>query len=295
MGRTFNVRVDCMQNPEKVQEAMQVIRDAQSTSKTPRVGLVFGTGLSGAASALDAEDSVLYEDITGFPKSTVHSHHGRLVLGTLAGVPVAALLGRFHLYEGYTAGEVAFGIRVLAELGVHTIVITNAAGALAPNFEVGSLMAASDHINLTGESPLSGPNHDPWGPRFPDMSRAHDPTLVRTAMDAALRLGVRMERGVYAGVRGPQLETPAETRMLRTLGADAVGMSTIMEVLAARHMGLRVLTVSALTNKNLPDCMQETSLEQVVAAAGATAADLGRLLVELAPELDRIDGWAAPS
>ncbi|TVM17310.1 purine-nucleoside phosphorylase [Oceanidesulfovibrio indonesiensis] len=284
-----------MQNPEKVQEAVQVIRGAQIMRKTPRVGLVFGTGLSGAASALNVEDSVLYEDITGFPISTVHSHHGRLVFGTLADVPVVCLLGRFHLYEGYTAGEVAFGVRVLAELGIHTIVTTNAAGALNPGFEVGSLMAVADHINLTGESPLTGRNHDPWGPRFPDMSRAHDPTLVRAAMDAALRLGLRMERGVYAGIRGPQLETPAETRMLRILGADAVGMSTIMEVLAARHMGLRVLAVSALTNKNLPDCMEETSLEKVVAAAEASAADLGRLLLELAPELDRIGcGAVAP-
>ncbi|MFW5734017.1 MAG: purine-nucleoside phosphorylase [Oceanidesulfovibrio sp.] len=278
-----------MQNPEKVQEAMQVIRDLQTMRKTPRVGLVFGTGLSGAASILEVEQSVLFEDIPGFPISTVHSHQGRLVFGTLAGAPVAALLGRFHLYEGYTAGEVAFGVRVLAELGVHTLVLTNAAGALHPGFRVGTLMAATDHINMTGESPLTGPNHDAWGPRFPDMSRAHDPALCRRAQDAALRLGIRLEQGVYAGVRGPQLETPAETRMLRTLGADAVGMSTIMEVLAARHMGLRVLTVSCLTNRNLPDCMEETSLEAVVAAAESATADLGRLLVELAPDLERTD------
>ncbi|QJT08407.1 purine-nucleoside phosphorylase [Oceanidesulfovibrio marinus] len=275
-----------MQKPEKVQEAVEVIRAMPQVRQMPRLGLVLGTGLGGAASALKTDYSVPYEDIAGFPTSTVHSHSGRLAFGSLAGVPVAALMGRFHLYEGYTPEEVAFGVRVLAGLGIHTLVVTNAAGALNPLFDAGSLMAVTDHINLTGTSPLTGPNHDAWGPRFPDMSRAYDPFLVQAAMDAAMRIGIRLEKGVYIGVRGPQLETPAETRMLRALGADAVGMSTVMEVLAARHMGLRVLTISSLTNKNLPDCMAETSLEQVVAAAEASSQNLGRLLAELAPALD---------
>lgn len=275
-----------MQKPEKVQEAVEVIRAMPKVRQMPRLGLVLGTGLGGAASALKTDYSVPYEDIAGFPTSTVHSHSGRLAFGSLAGVPVAALMGRFHLYEGYTPEEVAFGVRVLACLGIHTLVVTNAAGALNPLFDAGSLMAVTDHINLTGTSPLTGPNHDAWGPRFPDMSRAYDPVLVQAAMDAAMRIGIRLEKGVYIGVRGPQLETPAETRMLRALGADAVGMSTVMEVLAARHMGLRVLTISSLTNKNLPDCMAETSLEQVVAAAEASSQNLGRLLAELAPALD---------
>ncbi|TVM33123.1 purine-nucleoside phosphorylase [Oceanidesulfovibrio marinus] len=275
-----------MQKPEKVQEAVEVIRAMPKVRQMPRLGLVLGTGLGGAASALKTDYSVPYEDIAGFPTSTVHSHSGRLAFGSLAGVPVAALMGRFHLYEGYTPEEVAFGVRVLACLGIHTLVVTNAAGALNPLFDAGSLMAVTDHINLTGTSPLTGPNHDAWGPRFPDMSRAYDPVLVQAAIDAAMRIGIRLEKGVYIGVRGPQLETPAETRMLRALGADAVGMSTVMEVLAARHMGLRVLTISSLTNKNLPDCMAETSLEQVVAAAEASSQNLGRLLAELAPALD---------
>lgn len=275
-----------MQKPEKVQEAVEVIRAMPKVRQMPRLGLVLGTGLGGAASALKTDYSVPYEDIAGFPTSTVHSHSGRLAFGSLAGVPVAALMGRFHLYEGYTPEEVAFGVRVLACLGIHTLVVTNAAGALNPLFDAGSLMAVTDHINLTGTSPLTGPNHDAWGPRFPDMSRAYDPVLVQAAMGAAMRIGIRLEKGVYIGVRGPQLETPAETRMLRALGADAVGMSTVMEVLAARHMGLRVLTISSLTNKNLPDCMAETSLEQVVAAAEASSQNLGRLLAELAPALD---------
>lgn len=275
-----------MQKPEKVQEAVEVIRAMPEMRKTPRVGLVLGTGLGGVVSALHIDYSVPYEDIAGFPTSTVHSHSGRLAFGSLAGVPIAALMGRFHLYEGYTAGEVAFGVRVLAGLGIHTLVVTNAAGALNPLFDAGSLMVVTDHINFTGTSPLTGPNHEAWGPRFPDMSRAYDPALIQAAMDAATRIGIRLEKGVYIGVRGPQLETPAETRMLRILGADAVGMSTVMEVLAAQHMGLRVLTISSLTNKNLPDCMAETSLEQVVAAAEASSRDLGGLLAELAPALD---------
>jgi len=180
---------------------------------------------------------------------------------------------------------VAFGVRLLAGLGVRTLVVTNAAGALDPHFSPGGLMRITDHLNLTGQNPLTGPNDESLGPRFPDMSRAYCPRLGEIADRAALGLGLRLERGVYAGVLGPNLETPAETRMLRLLGADAVGMSTVTEVIAARHLGLSVLAISCLTNRNLPDCMAETTIEEVLATARAAEGDLARLLAAVVPVL----------
>jgi purine-nucleoside phosphorylase len=198
---------------------------------------------------------------------------------------VLALQGRFHLYEGYGPGEVALPVRVLAALGVRRLVLTNAAGALNPLFETGGLMLLTDHLNWTGRNPLAGPNVEAWGPRFPDMCSVYSPAFRKAALDQAARLGLRLEQGVYAGVLGPCLETPAETRALRLLGADAVGMSTVTEAIAARHLGMDILAVSCLTNKNLPDCMAETSLAQVIAQAEAASAKLGGLLSAVIPNL----------
>ena len=203
------------------------------------------------------------------------------MLGDVAGVTVLAQQGRCHLYEGYQPAQVCMGVRVMAGLGVRTVVITNAAGALNPQFDAGSLMAMTDQINFTGATPLAGPNVDEWGPRFPDMSRIFDPELLALAMESASLLGIRLERGVYIGVRGPQLESPAETRMFRQWGADAIGMSTVLEVLAARHLGLRVLGISCLSNKNLPDCMAPTSLEEIVEVAARAGRQLERLLLDM--------------
>jgi len=274
-----------MQNPRKVQQAAKFIRETLTRPHPARLGLVLGTGLAGAAGELETLASLPYAGIPGFPQSTAPGHAGRLSAALLGGVPAWVLSGRFHLYEGYSPEETVCGVRTLAELGVDTLILTNAAGALDPRFEPGGLMAVTDHLNCTGLSPLTGPNHDAWGERFPDMSRAYDPDLVRLARDCADRLGIRLERGVYAGVPGPQLETPAETRALRLLGADAVGMSTVLETIAARHRGLRVLALSCLTNQNLPDCMQPVTLDQVLATARAAAADLGRLLAAVAASL----------
>jgi purine-nucleoside phosphorylase len=241
-------------------------------------GIVAGTGL-GRGLAWDQEPEALdYADIPGFPVSTVQSHAGKLLHGSMAGAPVLLLQGRFHLYEGHDAATACLGVRTLAELGVRTIVLTNAAGAVNPRFQAGDLMLLDDHINFTGTGPLEGPNVDAWGPRFPDMSRVYSPRLAGLALQAAAENAIRLERGVYLQVRGPQMETPAETRALRLLGADAVGMSTALEAICAAHMSMDILGISCLTNKNLPDCMAPVSLDDVIQCASQAADGLWAVL-----------------
>ncbi len=268
---------------EDVKQAVATALAALGRPGERCVGLVTGTGLGGLAAMLDEAREIATAELPGFPRTTAPGHAGRLVAGTVGGRAVLALCGRQHLYEGHGPREVAFGVRLLAGLGVKTLLLTNAAGALDPHFTAGGLMRVTDHINLTGRNPLTGPNDDSLGPRFPDMSRAYCPRLGAIADATALALGIRLERGVYAGVVGPSLETPAETRMLRLLGADAVGMSTVTEVIAARHLGLDVLAISCLTNVNLPDCMAETTLETVLETARRAEADLARLLAAVIP------------
>ncbi len=255
---------------------------------SPKIGVILGTGLSDWAEFLDTKVSISYEDIPFFPKSTVESHAGKLQVSVVKKVPVFILRGRFHLYEGYSPEEVCFGIRVLGLLGVKVLIITNAAGGLNPNFEVGSIMLIKDHINFQFRNPLVGPNVDEWGERFPDMSEPYDKRLQKIAIDSAVELKISLEKGVYIGVLGPSLETPAETRALRILGADAVGMSTIMEVICARHMKMRVLGFSCITNKNLPDCMKETSLEEIIEVAKSSSEKLGRLITHIIPKIDEL-------
>ncbi|WCB45769.1 purine-nucleoside phosphorylase [Nitratidesulfovibrio vulgaris] len=274
-----------MQNPEKVQIAAQAVRAALPQGFCPRVGIVLGTGLGALANAVTSPVAIPYESLPGFPRSTVASHAGSFLCGFLGGAPVVLQQGRCHLYEGYQPEDVCMGVRVMAALGAATLVITNAAGALNPQFDAGDLMCITDHINFTGRTPLAGPNHDAWGPRFPDMSAPYAPGLVQLAMREAGQLGIRLERGVYVGVHGPQMETPAETRMFRTLGADAVGMSTVLEVIAARHLGMKVLGISCLSNKNLPDCMEEAPLEEVIRVAGMAGERLTRLVAAIVPHI----------
>lgn len=266
-----------MQNPQEVQSAIAAIKAALPDVK-PKVAIVLGTGLGDLAHALENTRVLNYADIPHFPLSTVESHVGRLLFGNLEGMEVVLQQGRCHLYEGYSPREVCMGVRVMHGLGVHSLLITNAAGALTPQWDTGSLMLISDHINHTGHSPLTGSNCDAWGERFPDMSCAYDPAYLRHALEAANELGLRVERGVYVGVPGPQLETPAETRMLHTMGANAVGMSTVLEVIAARHLGMKVLGISCLTNKNLPDCMAPAPLEEVLQVAASASNNLSRLV-----------------
>jgi purine-nucleoside phosphorylase len=214
----------------------------------PSVGLVLGSGLGGFAQSLEKAVVLPYREIPDFPTSTAIGHKGELVLGTSGGVPLAVMAGRVHLYEGYRPDEVVFPVRVLARLGVKVLILTNAAGSVNVNYKPGELMVISDHINLMGVNPLIGPNEEQLGPRFFDMSDAYDPALREIAEKACWKAGVTVRHGVYVAVAGPSYETPAEIRAFRTLGADAVGMSTVPEVIAARHMGLRVLAISCITN-----------------------------------------------
>ncbi len=275
-----------MQNPSDVKRAALRVAQTMPPLGPAPVGMVLGTGLGALADGLTDAWSMQYADIPGFPRSTVESHAGRLMRGRLHGRDVVLLCGRFHLYEGITPAQACMGVRLLGELGVARLILTNAAGGLSPLFRTGSLMAITDHINMTGQSPLTGANHEAWGPRFPDMSRVYSPRLLALAHKTALGLGIRLEQGIYAGLPGPQLETPAETRALRILGADAVGMSTVMEAVAARHMGLEILGLSCITNVNLPDCMAETSLPEIIAAAGRAEKTLRALITAILADPD---------
>ncbi len=266
-----------------VQEAADFI--AARLDAPPRLGLMTGTGLGAVTGGLMVATALPYSHIPHFPAATVQGHPGRLLYGTLAGTPTLALLGRFHLYEGYTPLAVAFPVRVLQTLGVDTLLLSNAAGGLNPSFRPGDLMLITDHINLTGENPLVGPNFDRWGLRFPDMSRVYDPVLAAAARKAAAAAGIPLTHGVYAGLKGPSLETPAEIRFLKTIGADAVGMSTIQETITAVHGGIRVLGVSTITNLNDPDHPAPATVEAIVAVAEKAAPHLGRIFAGIAAEL----------
>lgn len=267
----------------RVQAAAEWIK--KNCPNLPKTALILGSGLGKWIAPEAVRQTFPYRDIPGFPVSTVQGHAGALLVAEIGGTTVFVFSGRFHLYEGYRAQEVTLPVVCMALLGVKNLVLTNAAGALNPLFATGGLMLLTDHINMTGHNPLTGPNVDAWGPRFPDMSQVYCPELRGQAMQAALDCGQRLEQGVYVAVPGPSLETPAETRMYRIMGADAIGMSTVPEAIVAHHMGLKVLGISCLTNKNLPDCMAATSHEEILAQANASAEALGSLLSALIPEL----------
>lgn len=237
----------------------------------PVVGLLTGTGLGRFGDEMEHLAALDYAIIPHFPASTVQSHAGRLILGRLDGIPVLVFQGRFHLYEGYRPEAVAYPVRILQTLGVHTVILTNAAGGLNPEFRPGEIMIITDHINLTGANPLVGPNEDAWGIRFPDMARVYDPKLAAAARQAAAEAGTPCREGVYAGLRGPSLETPAEVRFLRTIGADAVGFSTVQEAVAAVHARIRILGLSVITNVHDPDHPTPATVDEVIAVAGQAA------------------------
>lgn len=274
-----------MQEIKLLEQARQAVANSLQGKPMPKVAVILGTGLGSWVEGQQLQMDLPYQEIPGLPQTTVDSHAGRLLYLQLGQVPVLLLQGRFHLYEGYTPAQVCQGVRLAALLGARKLVVSNAAGALNPGFSSGGIMVIRDQMNMTGKNPLLGQNVEQWGPRFPDMSAAYNSELQAFALQAGTKLGLRLELGVYAGVLGPSMETPAETRALRLLGADAVGMSTVLEVIAARHMGLEVLGLSCLTNKNLPDCMQETSFQEIVDQAQSTGRDLGRLLQEIIPRL----------
>lgn len=251
----------------------------------PEIGVILGTGLGDIAQAMEDVSAFPYTSIPHYPASTVQSHAGKLLCGNWAGKNILVKQGRLHLYEGYSARQISFPIRVMARLGVRTLIISNAAGGLNPHFRAGDLMLITDHINLTGHNPLIGPNADEWGVRFPDMVEPYDRRLQQVALEAAIAERIMLHRGVYVGVTGPSLETAAETRFLRNIGADAVGMSTIMEVITGVHMGLKVLGFSVITNVNLPDAYEPTSVEQVIATAEMAGPNLTQILAKTLQQL----------
>ncbi len=260
----------------EVKAAAETIKERANV--TASVGIILGTGLGALADEIEIEASISYEEIPNFPISTVESHHGRLIIGRLGETPVIAMQGRFHLYEGYSAQQVTYPVRVMATLGVDTLLISNAAGGMNPHFRRGDLMLITDHINLLGQNPLIGTNIAAWGPRFPDMSEPYDVRLRDLAEREALKHGIKLQQGVYVAVPGPNLETRAEYRFLRMIGGDAVGMSTVPEVIAARHMNLRVLAISVITDECFPDALKPVSIEEVLAAASEAEPELTALL-----------------
>jgi len=261
---------------ERLAELAAAVRS--HSALVPRVGMVLGSGLGGLADAIEDATAIPFEALPGWPAASAPGHRGRLILGNLEGVPVACLQGRLHMYEGHSAQRVVEPVLLMGRLGAPTIVLTNAAGGVNPAFGAGTLMVIGDHLNLTGRTPLLGPNDDSIGPRFPDLTDAWDPELRRALHVAGKAAGVDLAEGIYAGLIGPAYETPAEVRMLRTLGADAVGMSTVMEAIAARWAGLRVCGISLVTNPGAGLSDHPLSHQEVLEAADAAGPRLEMVL-----------------
>ena len=261
---------------ERIGAAVRAIRER--FPETPSVAIVLGTGLGGLAGRIQTRAVIDYADVPNFPLSTVESHAGRLLCGTLGGKTVVAMQGRFHRYEGYTLQQVTFPIRVLRALGASTLVVSNAAGGMNPLWAAGDLMLIADHINMLGDNPLIGPNDDSLGARFPDMSEPYDAALRAMAREVALEQRLTLREGVYVAVSGPNLETRAEYRMLRALGADVVGMSTVPEVIVAVHGGMRVLGLSIITDQCLPDALEPATMERILGVAARAEPGLTELV-----------------
>jgi len=269
-------------------EAIQFLeaRTRQVGGPVPRVAVVLGSGLGAFADALADATRVPYSQIPSFPRSTAIGHAGQMVLGKAGKVAVAAMQGRVHLYEGYSAHEVTFPIRVFGRMGVRAVILTNAAGGINLKFGQGALVLIKDHINLQGTNPLAGPNDDRFGPRFPDMTQAYSKSYRKAAQEEAAKLGMPLEVGVYAALLGPSYETPAEIRYLRTIGADLVGMSTVAEVIAARHMGIQVLAISCVTNMAAGILDQPLSHQEVMETGEKVRGQFEALLQAVLPRID---------
>ncbi len=252
-----------------------------------KIGFLTGTGLSGSTASIEVEKEFDYTEIPDFPVSTVQGHRGKLLYGTLGGSPVMAMQGRFHLYEGYSPLEVTFPVRVMQAFGVEYLIVSNASGGINLDFSAGDIMIIRDHINLTGHNPLTGPNDDRWGIRFPDMTAVYDESLCKTAVRLAAKEGIPVREGVYAGLCGPSLETPAETRYLRMIGGDAVGFSTVMEVIAGVHAGMKILGLATLTNINNPDDPEKALVEEIIKVAENAAARVNTLVSNVAEKIGK--------
>ncbi len=267
----------------EIAEAADVVR--AQWDQQPFAGIVLGTGLGSLADQIEAPSALPYASIPHFPQSTAIGHAGRLVCGLLCGLPVVAMDGRFHAYEGYSQQQITFPIRVMRALGAELLIVSNASGAMNPQYAAGDLMVIDDHINLMGGNPLIGPNDERLGPRFPDMSRPYDPALVRRALEIARREDFVAHRGVYAAVTGPNLETRAEYRFLRTIGADVVGMSTVPEVIVGVHAQMRNIGFSIITDMCLPDALEPAVLAEIIAVANAAEKKLRVIVRRLVGEL----------
>lgn len=261
---------------KKIDESVDFIRT--KVKSQPSLGIILGTGLGALADDIKDKTVLDYGDIPHFPLSTVESHHGKLIFGKLGGKDVVAMQGRFHFYEGYSMEQITHPVRVMKFLGAKTLIVSNAAGGLNPNFRKGDIMIIVDHINLLGGNPLIGPNDESIGPRFPDMSEPYSSELIKLAMQAALDNGIRVERGVFAAMTGPSLETRAEYRFLRMIGADAVGMSTVPEDIVAVHMGMRVCGFSVITDECFPDSLVPAQVEDIIRVANGAQPKLTRLM-----------------
>lgn len=261
---------------EKIRETRDFIRS--KTNFEPRIGIILGTGLGGLVKEIAAESVIPYDEIPHFPVSTVESHVGRLIFGTLGGKSVVAMQGRFHYYEGYSMQQISFPVRVMKALGVHTLLVSNACGGMNPLFKPADIMLITDHINLFGDNPLIGVNDEALGPRFPDMSEPYSNELIELAEQIALEENIQVRKGVYVAVSGPNLETRAEYRFLRAIGADVVGMSTVPEVIVAVHASMRVLGVSVVTDACLPDALKPVNIKEILKAAAAAEPKLTLLL-----------------
>ena len=264
---------------EKIEEAAATIRAAWA--KTPRVGVILGTGLGSFAEQIEIDVSLDYEDLPNFPSSTATSHRGRLVCGTIEDTPVLAMEGRFHMYEGYSLKEITLPVRVMKRMGARILVVSNACGGMNPYYQCGDIMLIDDHINLMGDNPLIGINDDRLGPRFPDMSQPYDFELIEQTTRIARKEDIHVHRGVFVAVSGPNLETRAEYRFLRMIGADVVGMSTVPEVIVAVHCGLRVVGFSIVTDMCFPDSLQPAVVEEIIAHANAAEPRLRKLISQL--------------
>ena len=264
---------------KQVNEVIEFLSD--KTVITPEIGIILGTGLGGLVNEIEVSDTISYKDIPHFPVSTVESHSGKLIFGKLAGKQVVAMQGRFHYYEGYSFKEVTFPVRVLKMLGVQRLVVSNASGGVNPDFEIGEIMILNDHINLFPGNPLIGKNHDDFGPRFPDMSDAYDQEMIAKAQGIAKENDIRVATGVYAGLTGPTLETPAEYKMIRIIGADAVGMSTVPEIIVARHMDIPCFAISIITDLGVEGKIKKVSVKDVIEVANRQEPKMTIIIKEL--------------
>ncbi len=269
---------------DKIKESVNYI--SEIIASKPQVGIILGSGLGGLTRQIDIDKEIPYAAIPNFPVSTVEGHVGHLISGKLGGKQVIAMQGRFHFYEGWTMQDIAFPIRVMKLLGIKLLIVSNASGGLNPDFNVGDIMIITDHINLMGTNPLMGPNFKEFGPRFPDMKEAYDHNLIAKVDVIAAREGIKLQKGVYAGVTGPTFETPAEYKYLHIIGADAVGMSTVPEVITAHHMQIPVFAVSIITDLGVVGKISDVSHKMVLEAAGKAEPFMTKIIIELLHETD---------